>query len=327
MSARIQWNPHVQLIFSDVDETLAELYLPAADDLTAALTRLLRDGVVLCCISGQSVWSIIARIVTGIPVDLRRQIFIGHCSGAEVFAFQRNGELLLPPLYSLYEKSLSLKEREEWRRIVRKLMKEFHLQVLPTMPIKQFMQVAMGNSRAVMLEDRGPQITVEFPLNHGFQAESPSVFPRQSVPDDNLDLRLPFIQRANHLLHQACLPIQAHLAGVFAVDFTLHGVSKTTVVSSILENKILISEIAGQQLHALTANAIEVWGDKFSLLRGGTDAFMSQGLPKEVRSISFRAEDPQEFPSGYNIVVWDGEQKLQAGVLEYLSSRKGRIRG
>jgi hypothetical protein len=48
---------------------------------------------------------------------------------------------------------------------------------------------------------------------------------------------------------------------------------------------------------------------------------MSEALPPTVRSIDFRKEDPKEFPKGYNIVLWDGEQHLHHGLLEYLRGR------
>lgn len=65
----------------------------------------------------------------------------------------------------------------------------------------------------------------------------------------------------------------------------------------------------------------EVWGDKYSILHGGTDRHMSEALPATVRSIDFREENPSEFPEGYNIVLWDGQQHLHHGLLEYLQSR------
>jgi hypothetical protein len=65
----------------------------------------------------------------------------------------------------------------------------------------------------------------------------------------------------------------------------------------------------------------EVWGDKFSVIRGGSDRHISEGLPKAVRSITFREEDPTEFLESYNIVVWDGDKHLHEGLLEFLKTR------
>lgn len=66
---------------------------------------------------------------------------------------------------------------------------------------------------------------------------------------------------------------------------------------------------------------MEIWGDKFSTVRGGTDRHISEALPKSVRSITFREENPDEFLDGYNTVVWDGENHLHHGLLEFLKSR------
>jgi hypothetical protein len=66
---------------------------------------------------------------------------------------------------------------------------------------------------------------------------------------------------------------------------------------------------------------LEIWGDKYSELHGGTDRHMSEAVSPQVRSIDFRQENPEEFPDGYNIVVWDGSQHLHHGLLEYLKSR------
>jgi hypothetical protein len=102
----------------------------------------------------------------------------------------------------------------------------------------------------------------------------------------------------------------------------VRGISKTTAIKSVLENADVLSTI-GLVLNDVAdpIKSIEIWGDKFSELRGGTDRHMSEALPQDVRSIDFRQEDPTEFPEGYNIVVWDGQQHLHHGLLEYLQLR------
>lgn len=56
------------------------------------------------------------------------------------------------------------------------------------------------------------------------------------------------------------------------------------------------------------------WNEQVKLI-------ISEALPKEVRSISFRQEDSREFLEGYNIVLWDGQKHLHEGLLEYLKLR------
>jgi hypothetical protein len=48
---------------------------------------------------------------------------------------------------------------------------------------------------------------------------------------------------------------------------------------------------------------------------------MSEALACFVRSVDFRDEDAGELPQEFNIVLWDGQQRLKSGVLEYLSTR------
>jgi hypothetical protein len=68
------------------------------------------------------------------------------------------------------------------------------------------------------------------------------------------------------------------------------------------------------------AGEIEVWGDRFSQF-SGTDWLMCKPIDRGVRAISFRNENPAEFPKGYNIQLWDGAHRLHVGLLEYLESR------
>lgn len=137
----------------------------------------------------------------------------------------------------------------------------------------------------------------------------------------NYDLRIPLLERADELFQTANLPITPKLGGVFAVDFALKGVSKITAVKHIVESDEILQTIGLSTLTLREPETIEVWGDKFSSLRGGTDRHMSQAVSKEVRSIDFRQEDPSEFEAGYNIVVWDGEKQLHEGTLEFLRGR------
>ena len=41
----VRWNPDVRLVFSDVDETIADLYVDISPPLAAELDHLLRDGL------------------------------------------------------------------------------------------------------------------------------------------------------------------------------------------------------------------------------------------------------------------------------------------
>jgi hydroxymethylpyrimidine pyrophosphatase-like HAD family hydrolase len=320
--ATIKFNNDVRLIISDVDETIADVYVDAGAEMIKELEKLLVEGKVLFLISGQSIKNICRRITDHILPELRKKIIIGHCSGSEVWGFGETGHLRKEPYYSVYDSSINELQKKKWREIIKQLIAEFKLEIFGTMPIPDFRKKTNENPLAVMFDDRGPQIT--FDVVNGYDLQPDKVNQLEvKIPETHgsYDLRVPILKRAQKLLRKENLPVTPRLAGVFAIDFAIKGVSKTTSVKKILENKKLLSqlglnkEILSDPLH------LEVWGDKFSALRGGTDRHISEALPKKVRSITFREENPDEFPKGYNIVVWDGIKHLHHGLLEFLKSR------
>ena len=103
----IEWNNKVKLIISDVDETIADLYLEAEPEMINELEKLLSEGKVLFLVSGQSIGNIQWRIVDHIQKKLRKRVLVGHCSGAEIWGFTETGSLRKNPFYSLYNSTLS----------------------------------------------------------------------------------------------------------------------------------------------------------------------------------------------------------------------------
>jgi hypothetical protein len=208
-----------------------------------------------------------------------------------------------------------------WRRIVAQVTEEFKLQIFPAGPLAEFKAKAGNNPLAIMLEDRGPQITLEVINGYDLTPEQEAAL-EVSVPNThgNLDLRVPILERLDILLQEAALPISPRLAGVFAIDLALKGVSKTTAIKTILNNTEALGAV-GLSVSDLKPEHMEVWGDKFSVIRGGTDRHMSEALPESVRSVDFRQENPAEFLEGYHTVVWDGQKHLHEGLLEFLQSR------
>jgi hypothetical protein len=323
VTKRIPFNKNIRLIISDVDQTVADLYRDVTPGMARALTELLREGRALVLISGQGIDGIVRRVVRHLSSDVRRRVFIGHCSGAEVFGFDYAGALSGEPLYSLY-RDIRPEMRDAWRRVIRSLIEEFRFRTFPTMEIPVFQAASRGDPLAIMLDDRGAQITFDMPNSH----ELPIKLAQElNVPytggQDTFDLREPVMRRAAELLRAGDLPISARLAGEFAIDFALAGVSKTTAVRRLLEHPDLYGVLGCTMNELDPVEHVEVWGDKFSIQRGGTDRHMSEALPPEVRSIDFRDEDPDEFPEGFNIAVWDGQYRLEAGLQEFLYSRSG----
>ena len=64
----IEWNNKVKLLISDVDETIADLYLEAKPEMINELERLLSEGKVLFLVSGQSIGNIQWRITDHIQM-------------------------------------------------------------------------------------------------------------------------------------------------------------------------------------------------------------------------------------------------------------------
>lgn len=318
----IHWNNKVKLIISDVDETIADLYVEAKPEMIKELDKILSEEKVLFLISGQSVQSIQWRIVDKIKAQLRKRILVGHCSGAEVWGFDENGNLQTQPYYSHYREALSDPQKKKWREVIQRLIREFQLKVYSPMPVLEFEQKSNRDPLTIMVEDRGPQITFEVVNGYDLSPEQAENLEIEiPLTRGSYDLRIPIIERAAELFAESDLPITPRLAGVFAIDFAVKGVSKTTAVKFVIEHDFILNALGIQKSDINNHEKLEVWGDKFSEVRGGTDRHISEALPKPVRSITFRKENPEEFLKGYNIVVWDGKKQLHDGLLEFLKSR------
>jgi hydroxymethylpyrimidine pyrophosphatase-like HAD family hydrolase len=320
--ASIKWNPKVRLILSDVDETVADLYLPADEKTIKELTLLLGEGVAIFFITGQGLKSVMKRIVDKIPKILRWRILVGHCSGAEVWGFTKGGELDEKPFYSIYEEKLNTSQKLKFREVVNLLIKEFELKTYPTMPIQKFIDMVGSDPLSVLFEDRGPQITFEM-VNAYDLSDTQVKKLKQDIPNTHghFDLRIPVLEMAEKLFTRENLPITPRLGGEFALDLAVEGVSKTTAVRYILENPDILNTLELTSSLLNKPEYIEIWGDKFSVIRGGTDRHMCEAVNPKVRAIDFRNENPDEFLKGYNIIVWDGKKHLHEGLLEYLQSR------
>lgn len=320
----ITWNNEVRLVLADVDETIAEVYTPAEPEMITELSSFLADGGKLFMVTGGSLKRVREGITDLIDPTLRHNILISHCSGAEVWGFTKDGNLREKPFYSIYDETFTDDMKKRWREAVDRLTTEFGLRTHPVQPKTEFWKKIGRDPRDIMLDDRGPQITMEVVNGHDLTDEQVAAF-KQEIPrthDGRRDLRIPLMQRAGELFTEMNVPISPRLGGVFALDLAIEGSSKTTSIKYVLENPEALATIGLKAEDLTNPSHIEVWGDKYSTLHGGTDRHMSEALPATVRSIDFREENPDEFPEGYNIVVWDGQQHLHHGLLEYLKSRR-----
>jgi hypothetical protein len=109
------------------------------------------------------------------------------------------------------------------------------------------------------------------------------------------------------------------MAGMFALDLAITEIDKARAAKEAFSSSVL--ESLGLRGGIPAFDEIEIWGDRFSQ-HAGTDWLMCKPIDRRVRAISFRDEDPREFPEGYNIQLWDGAHRLHAGLLEFLENRQ-----
>lgn len=320
--ATITWNPEVKLILSDVDETVADLYTEATEEMIKELEEVLETTPIFF-ITGQGIESVQWRIVDKIRQELRGKILVGHCSGAEVRGYEKSGERREHPFYSVYEQKMSDEQRLKWREVVKALVEEFGLKTVPTSTVAKFLSEMGRDPLTVMYEDRGPQITLEVVNGYDMDEEQRKMVKFEvGETHGHFDMRTKIVDRANQLFVEHQLPVSARMAGVFAIDMVVKGVSKTTAVKYVVESEKVLKSVGLTPAKVRNPEHVEIWGDKFSTIRGGSDRHMCEAMDQKVRAIDFREEDPEEFMAGYNIVVWDGLNWLHEGLLEYLQGRK-----
>ncbi len=201
-------------------------------------------------------------------------------------------------------------------------MNEFKLRPHPAQPKVDFWATIGRDPLDIMLDDRGPQITLEFVNGIDLTGDDLERLP-YDVPltRGKYDLRIAIMNRANELFSKNNIPVSPRLGGNFALDLAVEGVSKTTSIHRVLSDTEVLSTIGLSANDIDNPSTLEVWGDKFSIVNGGTDRHMSEAVSPEVRSIDFRQEDSAELPENFNIVLWDGTHHLHHGLLEYLQSR------
>jgi hypothetical protein len=279
----------VKLIVSDVDDTLASPFRDVSATLAHALTRLLGDGTILFLVSGQSIESIERRVVRAFPRLLRRNILVGHCHGAEVFGYDSAGWRVIPALFSIRESAAMEGVFGQVLTLVTSVLSEHGL---------------AASSPGILLEDRGVQVTVDFPV----LGVSPA------------DPRAVLIAALNDRLAETGLPVEARMAGHLGIDIMARGVDKSLALSRLLDpgNSYRLTMPEGR----VTGDwdGIEVWGDQFSPPDFDADLRMLAALPPGVRAInfgtavSFRAGAGAE-PGGLRTARIPGP----AGVLDYLA--------
>lgn len=308
----------VEIIVSDVDDTLAEIYTPASETIIAGINELLSRGKKFFFISGQSEKNIHERIVKYLKPEYRNQILLGTCSGAEVWGYI-NGEMAHSPFYSIYEQKLTDAMKETMRIIISNVIEALGLITIKTMPRAEFNYISNGIPEMIMYEDRRAQITFEVINACNLSDEQLEKF-KTRVPwiIDCRDLRHSIIAYVNKEFEKNKIPITARLAGNFAIDFAVEGVTKTTAIESIMYGGYGRDYWEDIPSYSEMEQKVEIWGDKFSAINGGTDFHMCEAFSNDVLAIDFRRESVDEIPTSHNISLWDGECSLCKGVEEYM---------
>lgn len=318
----VTWNNEIRLAFSDVDDTIAEVYTPATPQMIEALSKFLGENRKLFMVTGGGVKRVTSGITDYLDPLLRSNILISHCSGAEVWGFEKDGTLRDAPFYSLYQDAFTEEKEQRWREIMQQLIDEFRLRPHPVQNKAIFWEEVGRHPLDVLYDDRGPQITIGVPNAVDVSEEHATELDYEiPLTHGERDIRTPIQARAKELLAESDIPISPNFGGTCSLDFAVQGVSKTTSIKKALESRTILESIGLSLSDVQNIHTLEVWGDKYSVHHGGTDRFMSMALPPGVRSIDFRQEDPSEFIDGYNIVLWDGQHHLHHGLLEYLKSR------
>lgn len=318
----IKWNENVRLILADVDDTICPPGELAIKPLLDELSRILEERIALFLVTGSPVVAINQRIVDHIDPSLRSLILVADNNGTEVWGYDQNGHQLEDPFYSMYEDRLTNEHKQRFREVAERIVKEFGLRTYPMMTYGQFEKESGGDPLAVIFDDRRAQITLGVRNAIDLNPNQLAIL-EIKVPKHNgrYDLRHPIMDRLNELFDQYDIPVSARLGGRSAIDMTVKDVSKTTAVEYILHQKDILKERGLDSEHLLShSDSLEIWGDRYSQVYG-TDWLMCAAVDKSVRAIDFRDEDPAEFPLGYNITIWDGDNQLCDGVLEYLISR------
>src|SRR4051812_11418024 len=103
----VLWNPKVKLILADVDQTVADDFMPAEEGMVEELAGVLGGGCALFFITGSPLNRLRSRLIDRLPAELRSKVLVSHCSGAEVWGFDSAGNQLSKPFYSLYDETLN----------------------------------------------------------------------------------------------------------------------------------------------------------------------------------------------------------------------------
>jgi|GEM_PF-6458066 len=293
---------NIRCIVSDVDDTLAYTYGKIDDNLTHLLEKLLISDVKMLLISGSNIKSIFERVVCHIKPELRRNVFVGHCNGAETFSFFGNGQPQKIEKHTI--ESLKAFNIPSTENLIRDYL--IRRNILFGMPNEENRPEDTPNHIYAVLENSGVQLSIDF----AYTGDNPDF--------DMKQYRDKFSEDIKKVISSAGIDCEVKRGGLNAIDFAPSGTNKGHPIKEV----IMVTDNESEQLsesNILINNIseVEVWGDSFL---GGSDFDMCTALPDNVKKISFRKIPLSSELRENNVQIWDGEHELHDGVLEYLTN-------
>ena len=249
----VTWNPNVKLICADVDQTVADDFMPAEPEMIHELNAILSEGIRLFFVTGGPLTRLRTRVIDQLNPQLRQHVLVSHCSGAEVWGFNADGGQHEEPFYSVYDSHMTEEQKTTWRQVVDELVAEFKLKKYPPQPVEQFRGAVGDDPLSIIYEDRGPQITLEV-INGYDMTESQHQAALAQLPnlEEVVDLREPMLTWIANRLKRQGVPVTPRLAGVFALDLALEGVSKTQSVERVLASEAIMGHLGLSSAVVLT---------------------------------------------------------------------------
>lgn len=313
-------SPNVKLVISDVDETIADVYVDTDPALISLIENLIKRGVRIVFSSGSGLTRIENGVISKLKKDYRKYVLVAHCSSSEIWGYDDEGVRLSHPFYSSISGIITDAQAQKWRDVMGEMIKSFYLVKYPAMPIGVFKEKSNHDPLSIIYDDRTVQITLE--VVNGYDLDSDTAYKLGvAMNDGKYDLRNEIIAWTTKRFAEENLPIQIHKGGVFAINFLITQSDKGGCIDIIKNDERILAHLGIKSDIFDDYRNIEVWGDKFSMKSGKNDWCISTALDPRTLSISFRKEDEAKFfPPGVNIRKWDGTKLLHEGVLEYLQN-------
>jgi len=300
----------MNLIISDIDDTLAPPFKEIDSELLSIITQMLRGNVYLFMMTGQSFNNAFNRVVKLFPEDVLDKVYLGSCNGSEVCAFDG---YMPKVVFSAVENTNRKIDFDALKGLLDKISREYKFHYIRCNSIDSFIdecKLVETSDLLVMYEDKSLQVTIDFicPV----ESEKNGVL----QPIDNVEvIRHRLIDHLNAVFDQESMGFSAIAGGTSAVDIVIQGVNKGLPIKSMLSKGEAFSKRGDTFVY--TRSSVEIWGDSFSRMPVGNDRYICESLP-DVKAISFRHLSDEDTKGFENLRQWNGDKRLSEGLKEYL---------